>query len=185
MPGYDSVQGYVRGTAYFGAIVGRYGNRIGKGKFTLEGKEYQLSLNDGPNHLHGGRVGFNKVLWDAEPLGERWAFAEAHLPSKDGEEGYPGNVNVLCDVHADPGNALEIRYEGKTDKATIFNPTHHSYFNLTGSMTKTILDHQLMIMPQTSYYSGRQKALITDREYRKRSKYADGFSYTHCNRHTH
>ena len=144
--GYDSVQGYVKGTSYFGAIVGRYGNRIGKGKFTLEGKEYQLSLNDGPNHLHGGTVGFNKVLWKAEPLeGKDGPSLKLTYSSKDGEEGYPGTVNITVTYRLTQANALEIQYEGKTDKTTIFNPTHHSYFNLTGDLTKTILDHQLMI----------------------------------------
>jgi len=144
--GYDSVQGYVKGTSYFGAIVGRYGNRIGKGKFTLEGKEYQLALNDGQNHLHGGKIGFSKVIWNAEPLeGKGGPSLKLTYSSKDGEEGDPGTVTISVTYTLTQKNALEIRYEGTTDKATILNPTHHSYFNLTGTLTNTILDHRLMI----------------------------------------
>ena len=144
--GYDSLQGYVNDRAYFGSIVGRYGNRIGKGKFRLDGKEFQLALNDGQNHLHGGVVGFNKVVWNAEPIeGKNGPSLKLTYSSKDGEEGYPGTVTITVKYSLTKENALEIRYEGKTDKTTILNPTHHSYFNLTGSLTKTILDHQLMI----------------------------------------
>jgi len=144
--GYDSLQGYVNDKSYFGAIVGRYGNRIGKGKFRLDGKDYQLALNDGPNHLHGGNVGFNKVIWNAEPLeGREGPSLKLTYTSKDGEEGYPGTVNISVTYTLTRKNALQIRYEGTTDKTTIFNPTHHSYFNLTGTLTNTILNHQLMI----------------------------------------
>ena len=144
--GYDSLQQYVSDKTYFGAIVGRYGNRIGKGKFTLDGKEYQLGINDGTNHLHGGVVGFNKVLWKAEPIeGKEGPSLKLTYVSKDGEEGYPGTATITVTYTLTNDNALEIRYEGRTDKPTIFNPTHHSYFNLTGDMTKTILDHRLMI----------------------------------------
>jgi aldose 1-epimerase len=144
--GYDSLQGYVNDKSYFGAIVGRYGNRIAGGKFSLDGKEYQLALNDGENHLHGGINGFNKVLWTAEPMEEeRGASLKLTYISPDGEEGYPGTVMITVKYTLTKENALEIRYEGKTDKPTILNPTHHSYFNLTGSPTKTILDHRLMI----------------------------------------
>ncbi|MGA7160935.1 MAG: aldose epimerase family protein [Bacteroidota bacterium] len=144
--GYDSLQGYVNDKTYFGAIVGRYGNRIGKGKFRLDGKEYQLTLNDGQNHLHGGTMGFNKVLWNAEPMeDEAGPSLKLTYTSKDGEEGYPGTVTTTVTYTLTKNNALEIRYEGTTDKPTVFNPTHHSYFNLTGTLTKTILDHRLMI----------------------------------------
>ena len=130
--GYDSVQGYVNGKSYFGAIVGRYGNRIAKGNFSLDGKEYQLALNDGENHLHGGIKGFNKVLWTAEPMEEeKGPSLKLTYVSPDGEEGYPGTVTITVKYTLTNENALEIRYEGKTDKPTIFNPTHHSYFNLT------------------------------------------------------
>ncbi len=144
--GYDSLQGYVNDKSYFGAIVGRYGNRIAKGKFRLEGKEYQLALNDGENHLHGGVMGFNKVLWDAEPMEDKnGPSLKLTYTSRDGEEGYPGTLKITVTYSLTKDNALEIRYEGATDKTTIFNPTHHSYFNLTGTFTKSILDHQLMI----------------------------------------
>jgi aldose 1-epimerase len=144
--GYDSLQGYINDKSYFGAIVGRYGNRIGKGKFRLDGKEYQLAVNNGENHLHGGIMGFNRVLWYAEPMRDDGGPSlKLTYTSPDGEEGYPGTVTITVKYTLTAENALEIRYEGKTDKPTILNPTHHSYFNLTGSFTKTILDHQLMI----------------------------------------
>ena len=144
--GYDSIQGYVKDKSYFGAIVGRYGNRIAKGKFTLDGKEYQLTINDGKNQLHGGNIGFNKVLWSAQPV-EQNGIPSLKLTytSKDGEEGYPGTATITVVYTLTDDNALEIRYEGTTDKPTVFNPTHHSYFNLTGDPRKTILDHQVMI----------------------------------------
>ena len=144
--GYDSLQGYVNDKSYFGAIVGRYGNRIAKGKFSLDGKEYQLALNDGENHLHGGIKGFNRALWTAEPVeDEKGPSLRLTYISPDGEEGFPGTVTITVKYILTKENALEIHYEGKTDKTTIFNPTHHSYFNLTGTLTKTIVDHQLMI----------------------------------------
>jgi aldose 1-epimerase len=159
--GYDSLQGYVNGKSYFGAIVGRYGNRIAKGRFLLDGKEHQLALNDGENHLHGGIVGFDKVVWTAEPAeGKDGPSLKLTYSSKDGEEGYPGTVNISVTYVLTQENALEIRYEGTTDKPTVFNPTHHSYFNLTGSMTKTIVDHQLMISADST--TPVVRGLITD-----------------------
>jgi aldose 1-epimerase len=143
--GYDSVKGYIDGTAYFGAIVGRYGNRIGKGKFQLEGKAYQLTINDGENHLHGGKIGFNKVLWEAKPGTGTDSSLDLQYTAKDGEEGYPGTVVLKVRYTLTEKNELRIDYEGTTDKPTILNPTQHSYFNLSGDFTKTILDHQLMI----------------------------------------
>jgi aldose 1-epimerase len=143
--GYDSLQAYANGTAYFGAIVGRYGNRIGRGRFTLDGKEYQLTINDGENHLHGGKVGFNKVLWDAKPGDSEGASLQLQYVSRDGEEGYPGTVTLKVTYTLTDKNELRIDYEGTTDKPTILNPTQHSYFNLSGSFNQTILDHLLMI----------------------------------------
>ncbi|HTR80234.1 MAG TPA: aldose epimerase family protein, partial [Bacteroidota bacterium] len=144
--GYDSLQSYVNDKSYFGAIVGRYGNRIGKGKFTLDGHTYQLSINDGENQLHGGINGFNKKLWAAEPIESDSSPAlRLTYVSPDGEEGYPGTATLVVTYTLTPDNALRIDYEGQTDKPTIFNPTHHSYFNLSGSFTNTILHHQLMI----------------------------------------
>jgi len=144
--GYDSVQGYADGTAYFGAIVGRYGNRIGKGKFQLDGKEYQLTINDGENHLHGGKIGFNKVLWAGKILSDSGKPSlQLQYVSPDGEEGYPGTVTLKVTYTLTDNNELRIDYEGTTDKPTILNPTQHSYFNLSGVFTNKILDHQLMI----------------------------------------
>lgn len=144
--GYDSLQGYVNDKSFFGAIVGRYGNRIAKGKFRLDGKEYQLPINDGKNHLHGGPGGFFKALWSAEPIeGDNGPSLKLTYVSRDGEEGYPGTVKMIVTYTLTNDNALEIRYEATTDKPTILNPTHHSYFNLSGSLTTTILGHVLTI----------------------------------------
>jgi aldose 1-epimerase len=144
--GYDSLEGYQEGGSYFGAIVGRYGNRIGKGRFMLDGKEYQLSINDGENHLHGGKTGFNKLLWQAEPRqGDFFSALALTLTTADGDMGYPGTVKLTVTYTLTDKNELRIDYEGSTDKATILNPTHHSYFNLSGSFTSPILDHLLMM----------------------------------------
>ncbi len=144
--GYDSLEGYQQDSCYFGAIVGRYGNRIGKGRFKLDGKEYQLSINDGENHLHGGKNGFNKRLWQAKPIqGDFFSAVALTLTSPDGDQGYPGKVKLTVTYKLTEKNELRIIYEGRTDKATILNPTHHSYFNLSGSFTSTILDHLLMM----------------------------------------
>jgi aldose 1-epimerase len=148
--GYDDLSGYENGSSYLGAIVGRYGNRIAKGKFTMDGKEYQLTVNSGTNHLHGGAKGFDKVLWKAEPVeNETDPALKLTYVSKDGEEGYPGTVTVSVTYTVTKDNELRIDYEGTTDKTTILNPTHHSYFNLTGDFTKKILDHELMIKADT------------------------------------
>ena len=144
--GYDNIEGYVNDKAFFGAIVGRYGNRIAKGKFTLDGKEYKLATNDGENHLHGGVIGFNKVVWDAEPIESSTSPAlKLTYVSKDGEEGYPGTVTLNVTYTLTSDNQLRIDYEGTTDKTTVLNPTHHSYFNLSGDPNKTILDNIVMI----------------------------------------
>ena len=144
--GYDSLEEYVNDSSFFGAIVGRYGNRIAKGKFNLDGKEYNLVINNGKNHLHGGKNGFFKVAWHAEPfVNEPGASLKLTYISEDGEEGYPGKVSIAVIYTLTEENDLVINYEGKTDKPTILNPTHHSYFNLTGDFSKTILDHELQI----------------------------------------
>jgi aldose 1-epimerase len=155
--GYDTLQGYMGGTAYFGAIVGRYGNRIGKGQFSLDGKQYQLTINDGANHLHGGKAGFNRVLWQARPLSP--SSIELQYISKDGEEGYPGTVTLKVTYTLTDKNELHIQYEGRTDKPTILNPTQHSYFNLSGSFANTILDHVLTI--EADRFTPVDKGLIT------------------------
>ena len=155
--GFDSLQGYMDGTAYFGAIVGRYGNRIGKGQFQLDGKQYQLTINDGENHLHGGKIGFNKVLWQSKLLSP--SSVELQYVSKDGEEGYPGTVTLKVTYTLTDKNELRINYEGTTDQPTILNPTQHSYFNLSGSFTNTILDHVLTI--EADRFTPVDKGLIT------------------------
>jgi aldose 1-epimerase len=144
--GYDSIQGYIEGSAYLGAIVGRYGNRIGKGQFSLDGKQYQLTVNDGENHLHGGKVGFDKVLWDGKVLRDsKEPSAQFQYVSRDGEEGFPGTVTLTVTYALTEKNELRIEYAGTTDKPTILNPTQHSYFNLSGTHTNTILHNQLLI----------------------------------------
>lgn len=162
--GYDSLQGYLIGESYFGAIVGRYGNRIGKGKFKLDGKEFQLALNNGENHLHGGIIGFNKVLWDARMVQDSTGpSVELTYISRDGEEGYPGKVTLTVTYTLTDKNELRIVYKGITDKVTILNPTHHSYFNLSGSFTNTILDQYLTI--EADAITPVDKGLITTGKY--------------------
>ncbi|HMH23893.1 MAG TPA: aldose epimerase family protein [Puia sp.] len=142
--GYDSISKYVHlPESYFGAIVGRYGNRIAKGKFRLGGKVYTLATNNAPNHLHGGKKGFGAVVWDAKQLGDQ--SVELSYLSKDGEEGYPGNLQVKVVYTLTDSNELKIDYEATTDKATVLNLTNHSYFNLNGQGSGTINNHLLRI----------------------------------------
>jgi aldose 1-epimerase len=142
--GFDSLSAYVKNNPFFGALVGRYGNRIAKGKFTLDGKEYTLATNNMGNHLHGGLKGFDKVLWTATPVeGEEPALKLAYT-SKDGEEGYPGNLSVEVTYTLQKDNALKIDYKATTDKPTVVNLTNHSYFNLTAGKSD-ILGHELTI----------------------------------------
>jgi aldose 1-epimerase len=139
--GYDTLSGYQEGTASFGATVGRYANRIGGAKFSLDGKEYTLEKNNGENHLHGG---FNKVLWDAQPAtGKDGSSLKIHYLSKDGEENFPGNLSVTVLFTVTDANELKIEYTATTDKKTVLNLTNHSYFNLKES--GSILDHQLTL----------------------------------------
>ena len=144
--GYDSLQGYETGTSYFGGLIGRYGNRIGGAKFTLNGQIYSLSKNDGQNSLHGGKRGFNKVVWTAhEPMPKDGQTLELTYVSKDDEEGYPGTLSVRVRYTWTDGNALRVQYFAQTDKATVVNLTNHSYFNLAGDFHKDILGHQLQL----------------------------------------
>jgi aldose 1-epimerase len=144
--GYDSVDQYIKGNPYFGAMIGRFGNRIAKGKFSLEGKEYQLPINNGVNALHGGPKGFHNVMWKLNPVTKPEGEAmEMTYVSVDGEEGYPGNLNVKVTYTLSDKNEVIIDYEATTDKPTVVNLTHHSFFNLTGEGDKEILSHELMI----------------------------------------
>ncbi|QNN44395.1 aldose epimerase family protein [Pedobacter roseus] len=141
--GYDSLGAYrKKGEPFFGALIGRYGNRIGKGKFTLDGKEYSLQLNDGVNTLHGGNDGFFSKVWDAKQDGQK---LELSYVSNDGEAGYPGKLDVKVTYTLTDDNALQIDYLATTDKATVVNLTNHAYFNLNGEGNNTILDHELTI----------------------------------------
>lgn len=142
--GYDSIGAYrKKGEPFFGALIGRYGNRIAKGKFKLDGKDYTLQLNDGVNTLHGGTDGFFSKVWDAKQIdGQK---LELTYSSKDGEAGYPGKLDVKVIYTLTDDNALKIDYEATTDKATVVNLTNHAYFNLNGEGNKTILDLELYI----------------------------------------
>lgn len=145
--GYDSLSQYIASNPYFGALIGRFGNRIAKGKFSIDGKEYSLATNDGPNHLHGGVKGYDKVVWmAAEPVVDSNAVSlKLSYLSKDMEEGYPGNLTIDVTYTLNADNSLDVLYEATTDKATIVNLTQHSYFNLTGDFTTTILDHEIVL----------------------------------------
>ena len=142
--GYDSIGKYVhQPETFFGAIVGRYGNRIAKGKFKLEGKVYTLATNNGANHLHGGLKGFGAEVWDAQQLSD--SSLELKYFSRDGEEGYPGNLQVTVTYTLTGNNELAIDYLATTDKATVLNLTNHAYFNLNGQGNGTINNHLLQI----------------------------------------
>jgi aldose 1-epimerase len=144
--GHDSVAGYEVNSPYFGSLIGRVGNRIGNGTFTLDGKAYSLAKNNGPNHLHGGLKGWDKVVWKAEPFQERaGAGIRLEYTSADGEEGYPGRVKAHVAYTLTPDNTLVVDYHATSDKPTVINLTQHSYFNLGGGKTTDILGHGLMM----------------------------------------
>ncbi len=144
--GFDSLQEYLDGHPYFGCIVGRYANRIADGQFELNGKTFTVARNDGENHLHGGVKGFDKVLWEARELrDDNSVGVELSYLSRDGEEGYPGNLQVRVVYRLTLANELDIYYEAVTDKPTVVNLTHHGYFNLSHDSSLTILDHKLRI----------------------------------------
>jgi aldose 1-epimerase len=143
--GFDSLERYTAAVPFFGAVVGRYGNRIAKGQFTLDGTTYKLAANSGGNHLHGGTKGFDKRVWDVSPINANKPSLKLHYISHDGEEGYPGNLDVTVTYTLTDKNELEIEYNATTDKATPVNLTNHSYFNLTGDVRNTILNHRLWI----------------------------------------
>lgn len=145
--GFDTFEEYLGENPYFGAIIGRYSNRIANGKLTIEGKEYTLNQNDGGNCLHGGEEGFHKQFWEVEKYASNDGFCILSLNyrSKDMEEGFPGNLDVTVIYTLTPDNTLGVFYEAATDKTTVCNLTHHSYFNLKGHGNGDVLDHQLLI----------------------------------------
>ncbi len=142
--GFDRAEAYVRSSPFFGALIGRYGNRIARGRFTLDGRTYALAVNHPPNALHGGAKGFDKVIWRARPVdGKNGAGLELTYLSRDGEEGYPGNLNVTALYTLAARNELRLEFTATTDQATVVNLTNHSYFNLDGD--GDILDHLVTI----------------------------------------
>lgn len=147
--GYDDVASYVNAVdkPYFGAIVGRYGNRIANGKFSIDDQEYNLAINNTPNSLHGGTIGFDKVIWDASVSEDQNSVTFSYT-AKDGEEGYPGNLQCSVTYQLTEDNSLVVSYLATTDKATPVNLTQHTYFNLKGEGQGDVLDHQLMINAQ-------------------------------------
>ncbi|MER3375123.1 MAG: aldose epimerase family protein [Allomuricauda sp.] len=144
--GFNDLESYFGDVPYFGALVGRYGNRIAKGQFSLDGETYTLAKNNGPNHLHGGNKGFDKVVWNAEAEStDDGASLVLTYTSADGEEGYPGKLDVKVTYTLTGDDQLDIQYEAVTDKPTVVNLTQHSYFNLSGDFSQDILDHEVTL----------------------------------------
>ena len=144
--GFDNLEEYMKPHPFFGALIGRYGNRIAGGEFELDGQRYSLACNDGNNHLHGGNVGFDKVVWDAEAFrNDDGVGLKLTYLSQDGEEGYPGNLETTVKYLLNNDNELVIEYEAVTDRPTIVNLTQHSYFNLCGEGSGDILGHEIML----------------------------------------
>jgi aldose 1-epimerase len=157
--GFSSLDKYVKDSPYFGALIGRYGNRIAKGEFSLDGKNYKLATNNIGNALHGGLKGFDKVVWEATPkVTAQGPSLKLTYTSKDGEEGYPGTLKVTATYTLTNKNELKLVYRATTDKDTVVNLTHHSYFNLAGQGNGTILDHVLTL--KASHYTPVDKTLI-------------------------
>lgn len=163
--GYDNLDDYIAASPYFGALIGRYGNRIRAGKFELDGVEYNLATNDGPNHLHGGDKGFDKVVWDSkmEETQNGPSLLLSYV-SVDGEEGYPGTLHAVVRYTLTHDNELVVEYEAVTDKATPVNLTHHSYFNLSGNARRDILGHTLQL--NADHFTPVDDTLIPTGEYR-------------------
>jgi aldose 1-epimerase len=167
--GFDNLDGYLKPHPCFGAIIGRYANRIGGAKFSLDGREYKLAANDGANHLHGGVKGFDKVVWKIEKAqagGDR-AELKMSYTSRDGEEGYPGNLKCIVTYALTADNKLEMKYEATTDKPTVVNMTNHAYWNFAGQGDGDILGHEIMInaakytaIDKTGIPTGELKAVL-------------------------
>ena len=157
--GFEKAQPYLTESPYFGAIVGRYANRIKEGKFSIDGKDYSLAINNDPNALHGGIVGFDKRIWNASAFTkDGMAGVTFSLESKDGDEGYPGTLNVSVTYTLDAENRLKVEYDATTDKATVINLSQHAYFNLNGHASGAITDHELTLY--ASRYTPVDKTLI-------------------------
>lgn len=157
--GYDNIAAYEAGNPYFGALIGRYGNRIAKGRFSIGENEYTLAQNNNSNHLHGGLKGFDKVIWKVESrVEENKAALVLTYTSEDGEEGYPGNLEVVVEYTIDQDNQWIIDYKAKTDKTTVVNLTQHTYFNFSGDFSQNILDHTLQL--NTPFYLPVDQGLI-------------------------
>lgn len=154
--GFDSLKAYQKAASYYGALIGRYGNRIAKGKFTLEGKVYTLPINNGQNTLHGGKPGFDSHVWDAKKL-DGHTLQLTYL-SKDGDQGFPGNMNVKVTYTLQDDNSLKLSYEATTDKPTVINLTNHTYWNLNGCGSGTILNHVLQL--DADHYTPVDSTLI-------------------------
>ena len=155
--GLGSLNDYIKSTErYYGATIGRYGNRIAKGHFTLEGKEYTLATNNGPNTLHGGKIGYQDVVWDAKKLNDQ--SIELTYLSKDMEEGFPGNLHIKVIYTLTDDNAMKVDYEASTDKTTVVNLTNHAYFNLNGEGSGSILNH--LVQLKASNYTPVDSTLI-------------------------
>ncbi len=180
--GFDSVDGYVANPGpFFGALIGRYGNRIGGAKFSIDGVEYKVDKNDGANSLHGGAHGFDKRVWTAKELPD--GGLELTYLSKDGEEGYPGNLKATVTYHLSDANELKIDYRATTDKPTVVNLTNHAYFNLKGAGSGDILGHVMMISANR-YHAGRCGAYPHGRASLGR-RHAFRFSQAHGHRRAH
>ena len=162
--GYDTLESYVNADGYQGAVIGRIGNRICKGKFILDGKEYNLFINNGPNHLHGGEYGFNAKIWDVDMFDGDEPSIVFSYTSPDGEEGYPGTLNVKVKYSLSADNALSINYVATTDKKTIVNLTNHSYFNLGGFGSGSVHSHELWL--DAEFYLPTDDTLIPTGEIR-------------------
>ena len=157
--GFDSLDGYLGEHPYFGALIGRYGNRIARGRFTLDGRTYTLATNNDANHLHGGLIGFDKVVWAAKPFeGDAGPGVELTYVSPDGDQGYPGELAATVIYTVTERNELRIDYHATTNKPTVLNLTNHTYFNLNGGGSGTVLDHELTI--EADHYTPIDSTLI-------------------------